>query len=212
MEELISLYLFQYKKCPLPSIGSLQLTDGHANVRYIEKTILPPVPSIDLIHTEIPADNFYKFIASRNNISVDEANKRLSDFCKKLESLDAYTEVKLPCAGKFYVDVDGILVFRQAEPEKIFLPVITAERLIHPEVAHSMMVGDRETTTTAMTEFYSDGQPVKKDRWWIWALVLMAIVVIAVLIYLDDPHHSPSFGNGAQLIPGVEEVTYKTVN
>ena len=212
MEELISLYLFRYKKCPLPSIGSLQLLDGHATVLHAEKTIEPPVPYIEFRQAEIPADNFIHFIALQKSIPVADAGNKLAAFCKGLENLDAYKEVKLPYAGKFYVDAEGNLIFRQIEIPETFLPVVTAERLIHPDVAHTMRVGDKETTTVVMTELYSDTGPIKKDRWWIWATILTLLAVAALFIYFNDVSRSSSFGNAAKIVPVSEGQTYKTAN
>jgi hypothetical protein len=45
-----------------------------------------------------------------------------------------------------------------------------------------------------MTEFFNE-VPVKKDRWWIWAIVLGVIAITLILIYLNDGTASSHFGN-----------------
>jgi hypothetical protein len=44
-----------------------------------------------------------------------------------------------------------------------------------------MLVGDKETTTTQMTEYFTDA-PEATDKWWIWAIVL-GVIGIGVLFF-----------------------------
>jgi len=66
-----------------------------------------------------------------------------------------------------------------------FLQPVKAVRVIHPEAEHQILVGDKETTNTVMNEYFSE-VPVKKSRWWIWAIVLGIAALIAILLYLNN--------------------------
>ena len=49
-----------------------------------------------------------------------------------------------------------------------------------------MLVGDKETTTTEMTEFLAE-KIAPQDKWWIWAILLGLIgISIIVFYYLID--------------------------
>ncbi|MEP7165964.1 MAG: hypothetical protein ABI741_14775 [Ferruginibacter sp.] len=195
MEDLIELYLFKNKKCPLPSLGVLQVVDTNAVALYSQGKIEPPIPSIKLLEQELPADGFIDFIALKKNISTDEASALLTQYCYKLQNMDAYGETKFPNAGKFYVNSDGNLVFRTVEIPKAFLPELTVERVIHPAASHAMVVGDRETTTTEMAAYYSDTDPSIKDKWWIWAICLAAIGAALLFFHFKDQNHAAAIGN-----------------
>ncbi|MBL0146223.1 MAG: hypothetical protein IPP48_11050 [Chitinophagaceae bacterium] len=62
------------------------------------------------------------------------------------------------------------------------MPSAHAERVIHEAAEHNMLVGDKETTTTQMTEYYADTSVVK-DRWWIWTIILGFGGIAAILFY-----------------------------
>ena len=64
MEDLIELYLFKNKKCPLPEIGTLQITETNAVAWYAEKRIEAPIAAIKLIEPVMPAEDFIGFIAA----------------------------------------------------------------------------------------------------------------------------------------------------
>jgi len=199
MEELIELYLFKNKNCPLPSLGVLQLTEAHATALYAEGKIEAPVPSIKLTESPIAADDFISFIAVKKNMSTDEASTMLIQYCHRLNKMDAYSETKLPHAGKFYVNADGNLVFKPIEIPKIFMPAVAGIRVIHPDASHAMVVGDKETTTTEMAAYYSETEDAVKNRWWIWALAFALIAAAAMYFYFNDPKHPSGFGNSKRI-------------
>ena len=182
MEELLATYLFQNKSCPLPGVGSLSIGDNTAYYVLGEKQIHPPMPYISFSPAERSTDDLVKFISTRTDISNDEAARQLGVYCAKLNSLDAYAESELPFAGKFYVDVEGSLVFKAIHFPEDFLAPLHAEKMIHPEATHNILVGDKESNSALMTQFYSES-PLKRDRWWIWAIVLFLIASISIIIY-----------------------------
>ncbi|MEI2749380.1 MAG: hypothetical protein V9E88_11540 [Ferruginibacter sp.] len=96
-----------------------------------------------------------------------------NEYCNMLQHLDVYREVKLEHAGKFFVNADGVLKFRQKEIPSEFIPDVKLERVIHPNSVHQVRVGDTETTNVAMAEYYSEsGNFHAKATWWIWASVI----------------------------------------
>lgn len=211
MEELVELYLFRNKKCPLPNIGMLHIIDTNAVAQYVEKKVQAGIPFIKLSDSTLPEDDFINFIAEKKNISRSAATDLLTKYCDQLQNLDAYSEAKLPHAGKFYVNADGSLVFKTIEVPKIFLPAVHAERIIHPDSSHSMTVGDKETTSAAMTAYYTESDEILKNRWWIWALVFTLAATAMIALYMNDKDHSKNFGNGQQVHPASAGSTYRVV-
>jgi hypothetical protein len=57
------------------------------------------------------------------------------------------------------------------------------------------LVGDKETTNTLMNEYFNEDVLVKKNRWWIWAIVLAVIALLAILIYTNNVNLSSMAGN-----------------
>ena len=104
--------------------------------------------------------------------------------------------VELAGIGIFTKDESGDIKFTPVQlDENIQMPV-TAIRVIRERSEHAMLVGDRETTNTAMSELLNE-EETAKDKWWVWAIVLGAIGLLLLTIYLSQ-HGINAFGNVAQ--------------
>jgi len=212
MEEIIEQYLLRKKYCPLPAVGTLEINMKPAQAIFSEHRMHAPVPEITLLRKELPADHFIQFIAAEKNISIAEASQSLEAYCSMLQHLDVYREVKLEHAGKFFVNADGVLKFRQKEIPSEFIPDVKLERVIHPNSVHQVRVGDTETTNVAMAEYYSVSGTLRKATWWIWALLLALAGIAAIALYTQRAGYNNLFGNEAPVAPAVTSNTYQTVN
>ena len=208
MEKLLTAYLYEYKNCPLPSVGSLVLQPGHAKYLPGENKILAPIPFVELAEKESSADSLLQFISYKKNISIPEANSSLDNFCKQVKALGAYEDLPLATAGSFYMDENGRLHFKSVSMPAAFFPEAVAERVIHPDVAHHMLVGDKETNSTAMTELLND-DTVAKSRWWIAAIILAVIALIILFIYYSQ-NGAGNTGNAMPVEPTTAPKTYST--
>lgn len=45
-----------------------------------------------------------------------------------------------------------------------------------------MLVGEKQTNTTAMAEFLAVNETKVKSKWWIWALVLL-LISLAIIVF-----------------------------
>ncbi len=210
MDKLLTNYLYEFKNCPLPSIGSLLLEPGHAYFLPGEKRMIAPIPFISLDEKERSAEGLQHFIADQYKISETESDNLLQQYCKQLLHLQAYEEMPLDTVGSFYMDENGKLHFKSLSLPAAYFPDVTAERVVHPDVAHAMLVGDTHTDSTAMTELLQD-EPVVKSRWWIAAVVL-AIVALVVLVIHYSGHGAGQTGNAVKANTTAESKTYRVPN
>lgn len=208
MEKILTAYLYEYKNCPLPSVGSLILKPGNAKYLPGENFMLAPVPFIELSYNESSCDSLLKFISSKKNIGVPDAELMLSNFCKQLTGMEAYEELPLATSGSFYMDENGQLHFKSLSIPAAFLPGATAQRVIHPDVAHHLLVGDKETNSAAMTELLSD-DTVTKSRWWIAAIIMTGIALVIVFVYYSQ-NAAGDTGNALPVAPATAPKTYST--
>ncbi|RYF88566.1 MAG: hypothetical protein EOO03_08115 [Chitinophagaceae bacterium] len=208
METLLTEYLYECKHCPLPGIGSLQLQPGEAHFLPGEKRIIAPIPFIVLQAQELPAETLHQFIANRCRLSEGLAAQQLQQFCNGILSLNAYEEQPLADAGSFYMDETGKLHFKSLSLPAAYFPDVPAERVIHPDVPHEMLVGDTHTNTTDMTAMLQD-EPVKKSRWWIAALIMAAIAIVALIAYYSN-HRFSDTGNAVKARTNSPSKSYST--
>jgi len=202
MEKLLATYLFQHKICPLPTIGSLVLCAGNAQPIPGEKRMLAPFPFIELSRKEVSAFALTDFIAKQQNISTAKAQDLLAHYCETIKQLPPFGERGLASAGSFYVDETAQLHFKSSSMPVAYFPEAVAERVIHLDASHEMLVGDTQTNTVAMSELLNEEAPVK-NRWWITALVL-ALIGFAFIFYYYNHHPLGGFGNESGIPSQIE--------
>jgi hypothetical protein len=71
-------------------------------------------------------------------------------------------ELPFSSAGSFYRDENEDLQFKTVSLPGAYFPEVVAERVIHPDVAHNILVGDTETNSAAMTELLNTGEEKKR--------------------------------------------------
>lgn len=210
MERHIVSYLFQHKKCPLPGIGSLEIHDGSAYISYPDKKVMAPRPAIRLTNNTVMPDALQEYISGMENIPVWAAQNQLTDFCRKLQALDTNAEMPLPDAGVFFKTTDGKLSFHSVSVPAVFLPDVDAEKVIHPDASHEMLVGDRQTTSTQMAAYYNDSADGTKSRWWLWPLLLAIAAVSAIVLYHNSTGHNNNSGNLQKLEANKTDSSYQS--
>lgn len=210
LEQLIASYLFQNKSCPLPAIGKLTVNEKPAVVSHGAKIIEAPQQHIDLVKGEYSTDDFLNYIGAVAKIGKDEARARLHNFCKQLQSLDSFAETKIPHTGKFYVNAEGNLVFKHKSYPSQFLDAVAAEKVIHPDSSHALLVGDTESNTTLMTEYFNVDDPAPRQRWWIAALLLALIGLAVISLYYVNESDAGAFGNATKTPLREAPQTYST--
>ncbi len=208
MEKVLTHYLYEFKNCPLPAIGTLLLNPGHAHFLPGEKRMIAPIPFISLEEKEIPAAGLHHFIAEHNGIREADVQALLKDYCKQLQDMQAYEELPLDTVGSFYMDENSKLHFKSLSLPAVYFPDVLAERVIHPDVAHPMLVGDTHTNSTAMTEMLHE-EPIAKSRWWMAAAAL-AVLALAVIFMYYSNFKMGQTGNGLKVTTSTESKTYST--
>ncbi len=199
MQRLIASYLFQNNTCPLPGLGTFSIHKTAAEADFTNRIIAAPKPVIQFINTESNADGLVAYVAFSSGKSPQAAADALNQYCDDLKhKLYEAPGVTLDEVGSLFVDANGWINFRQEELPESFLQSVTAERMIHPQSEHQILVGDKETTNTVMTELLTP-KTAAKDRWWIWAIVLGTVGVLLLLIYFSGSNYAALLGNTTKI-------------
>jgi hypothetical protein len=196
MHHLIASYLFQNKTCPLPGMGTLFIKPAIAESNFLDKTFRLKQPEIVFETKESDANNLLDFIAFKTNNSVLQSIELLGQYCNKVKAaLIADNTATIEGVGNFNTDNTGNFIFKPNNLPVAFLQPVTAVRVIRPLTEHNILVGDKETTNTLMNEYFNEDVLVKKNRWWIWAIVLAVIALLAILIYTNNANLSSMAGS-----------------
>ncbi|MEO7444612.1 MAG: hypothetical protein ABIT96_03785 [Ferruginibacter sp.] len=209
MEKLIVAYLMRHQHCPLAHTGSLQMVQVPSRTDISAHLIAAPENEIYFSAEEKPAGDFLEYLSEALQVPVDKASACLGEFCNRLSDLDAFAELYLPAAGKFFVDADGNLQFRSQKLPAAFYPDVAAERVVHPQAVHQMLVGDKETDTGTMTAYYETSDAGASRRWWLPAfIVLLAALALISFYYFSHPA-SATGGNAMGITLDTPGETYR---
>lgn len=168
MFDIIASSFFQKKTCRLPGIGNLELVTTSAEYDYGSKLIRAPRQTVLFVNASSSSKDQFNEFSAISQLMKDELNRN--------------GIVRITGLGSFTKDSGGNIHFAAYAINEDFLQPVVAEKVIHKDAEHSILVGDKETTNVQMNEYYSDEPVEAKDRWWIWAIVL-AVVGIAVIGY-----------------------------
>jgi nucleoid DNA-binding protein len=192
----IVAYLFQLNRISLPGLGSFSVTESPAVPDFVNRQILAPVVSTSFSQTvdEDAADAFMQYVAKKEGVSNQQADAMYREWYSSVHhQLQQGGQVSLAGIGTLQQQ-NGTVVFEQEQLPQVFFPAVHAERVIHPEAEHNILVGDKETTNVEMTDYFA-AEPVKKDRWWIWALVL-GLLASGIILFQVLQYGTGIFGTG----------------
>ena len=200
MQNQIASYLFQHKTCPLPGLGTLSVLHSGAEADFTNKSIAAPKSFIEFSETETDATGLLNYLAVTSGGSTYEVSEALDHFCDNLRNkMTQQSDVHVENVGSFFVDASGKINFKPEELPTAFTQPVFAERVIHPDAEHHILVGDKETTNTVMTELLAPKSEIK-DRWWIWAIVLGLIGIAAIVFYFTAFNGTTAFGSAINYI------------
>jgi uncharacterized protein YpmS len=82
--------------------------------------------------------------------------------------------------------------------------------VIHKNSEHAVLVGDRETTSSVMNQFYSEEETTtKSNAWKIIAIILLAIALVLLFFYFyGHPFSLSELGNRVKTVPQSSPATY----
>jgi nucleoid DNA-binding protein len=183
MEALITSYLIQKKECNLPLLGHFRIKTKPAEFDRTNKEIFPPADEIlySEFASKIPGD-LVSYVSVLENISNYDAEEKIKSWCNSAKAkIDSGQKITFNSIGSLQKDAAGNIFFQRKKHVTFYEPV-TAER-VHRNDSHSVLVGENETTSAVMNEFYRDETAPGTSAWKIWAIVLFALSLLVLVFY-----------------------------
>ncbi len=178
---------------------------------FVNRVILAPGQDVRLVSKAADPSPLIHYIAANQQLNYTDAEQALQDCCSTITAkLGMGESVTFPGLGTLMQDEKGYYQFVMMPLPDAFERPVPAERVIHPAAEHQVLVGDRETTSTAMADYYA-AAPERKQRWWIGALLLF-LLGTGVMAYQYIQHPDSGFtGNGLGVTPGIAPLQYQEI-
>jgi nucleoid DNA-binding protein len=211
MQDLITSFIIQSKECKLAEIGKFTVITKPAKTDIANKQITPSFKEIHFNKREEKiSDELVKYVADKKEISSFEAFSEIKKWCVETkEKLRNGEEILLNSLGVLKKESSGNIFFENRIGTPFFAPV-AAERVIHKNSEHAVLVGDRQTTSSVMNQFYKEEETAtKSNAWKIIAIILLAIALVILFFHFyGHPFSLSEFGNQLKTVPQSPPATY----
>jgi hypothetical protein len=200
-------YLLQYKKLPVPGIGTFLLERKPAVADFPNRLIHAPAFAISLSETaQQPKSNFFQWLGQALSITEREAVIKFNNF-----SFD----VKNHIGNGGTINWNGVGVLNKGLAGEIkLLPAdnliveeaVPADKVIRQRAEHTVRVGEQEKTSEEMTQLLNKTEATK-SYWWVWAASLALLAMLFLGWHFSEKGmDTDAAANNSKLIPA-EAVT-----
>jgi hypothetical protein len=184
MFALLHTYLLENQSLLLAGTGKLNLIRQPALYDGGEQVLYPPYTYIGFaVSNEMPPESLIDFIASGLNIASEQATAIYQSFCDKIcKEIATSGHLNWPHLGSFVKEAGNIIFKVDADIASINKP-IAANSIIRQPKTHAMVVGNSETTSTIMEEYFAIQEEEKPvNRWWIAALMVGLTALTLIIL------------------------------
>lgn len=182
MIRLLHNYLILNKTLSFPGMGTLYIERTPALSDFINKQIIPPSYHYRFDrYFDTPDKDFFFYLAAKKEMAEFEAIKFYTEWVGDIrDKIKSGNEVELQEIGKFSESGTGDIEFEPFFVIPSGYNEVKAERLLRVDASHSMLVGEKETTSTEMSRVLEENKFIEKESWWIYAIIIATIAIVAI--------------------------------
>lgn len=186
MQQYLYKFLVLYRKLCIPGLGCFSIINDSSLIDETNGLIFPPKPMIhfNLNESAEMDSQLPQFLTEEMNIDEELAIKEFQDFSSLFSrNLQDQNIAILSGVGRLNKGSNGIIRFTAETNLLEFLPPIDIERnikVLTKKITKAKIIEDPEVNELLNTEEFN---PKAKDYWWIYALGLTLIGLVALLMY-----------------------------
>lgn len=194
---LLHDFFIQNGSLSLPGVGTFRLMRISAQVDFANRKMLPPSYTVRFDNrNDAPSRELFDYIAMRTGTDDLEAVRMVNHFAFDMKDrLQHGDQVEWKGFGTILPDRGSGFDFEPNRMTFDFTSEVEAQRVVHRDVEHTIVVGDEEKTNVEMLEILSEegGKPGLLSRFWFRALLiaLAAVALIATRFLLTPTNAMP---------------------
>ena len=165
MNEALYSYLLQHKSLSIPGMGTIFIERVPAQSDFVNKQLLPPSYHFRFDkYFDSPEKDFFTYLALQKNIADYEAIRWYNEWAFELRnSIRTDNPVSLDKIGILRKDVSGSILFDAERLNPSYFDSVSAQRVIHAQATHTVLVGDRELSNQQAAEYLVEETQVEKE-------------------------------------------------
>jgi hypothetical protein len=187
MNAILNRYLIQHKSISIPGLGTIQADTIPASIDAAGRCAIPPsvVYRFDS-YFDAPDKEFFSYLARKNRISDYDALRNYNAFAYTLrDQLNQQQSAVWEGLGTLVKDDTGGITLVSSRHAPEFIRDIPAEKLLRDDAEHKLLVGDRERTSSEMTQWFSEEPAPGRKRWWLAAVIIAVVSLLLAVIHLS---------------------------
>ena len=197
LDHTLYQFLITTGALPLPGLGTLRLQKNSATYDVAEKAFLPPSFQFALTEEDVTSSRpLFEWISSNLQVEEGEAIHFVNGFANRIkQELQDSRKSVWEGVGQFKKDLAGVLQFESTVLQPAGMAPVKAERVVHAEASHTMLVGDQERTREEMTAWLEEETTPRDWTQWI-AWILLGLSLLYLGFHFSKAASGPSsFGN-----------------
>jgi len=216
MYEALHRYLIKYKRLDLPGIGAIALQLHPAETKFVNHSFLPPEYFFEFERSEdVPPEKLFSWLAANLDITEQEAVIRFNEFIFDLNrQLREGKQIHWQGIGSLQKEFSGEIKFNPQHNEFEWYHEVIAEKVTRNNAEHTMLVGEREKTSTEMRELLYTGEKErtnkkeKTNHWWVWPLAIILAITIFLFWHFSENSTGDATGNNGKISPAEAPAGY----
>jgi len=196
MYDTLYRYLIFNKQVSLPGLGTISLQRNAARHSIADKIFTAPEYSFVIDNSnDRPSKNLFDWLSLVLGVSEWDAVRMVNDFSFDLKNnISSGSAVKWDNVGVLHRDETGCIVLDPFIFDLDNEEPVVAEKVIRQKAEHTMLVGERERTSSEMEVILLTDTGKEKHREWGWviAIVLVVLSVMFIGLYFSEKGLMPS--------------------
>jgi len=196
MYDTLYRYLIFNKQVSLPGVGTISLQRNAARHSIADKIFTAPAYSFVIDNSnDRPSKKMFDWLSQVLGVSEWDAVRMVNDFSFDLKNnISSGSAVKWDNVGVLHRDETGSIVLDPFIIEGENEEPVVAEKVIRKKAEHTMLVGEKERTSTEMEVILlTDTEKEKRREWgWVIAIVLVVLSVMFIGLYFSEKGLLPS--------------------
>lgn len=185
MQQHLHKFLVLYRRLCIPHVGSFVIEDEAARLDTGNSLLFAPRPVIRFHEENQPPSDkiFFNFLAEEMVVDEMTAIKEFHDFCfTARHTLEEHHMVAFTGIGRLSRREDESLLFTPETNLLDLLPPVPWEHTV-PDKPQKARKKAKTDPGEVLSEQESEETSISADRWWIYAIVLLAAGLLALLFY-----------------------------
>jgi len=184
IRETLYRYLLLFEELNLPGIGTLRLRKDPAVYDITEKSFHSPSYSYTFDQLDVRiVRKLHRWVSTEMDVSEYEAIRMINDFSYEFKNMITERRpMKWDNVGDFRKDEYGNILFHSQEAPVVYSDPEFAEKVVHENSLHTILVGDAEISSAILPEELTETAE-KKDYSSLIAYILLILAIAFISIY-----------------------------